>query len=151
MSKIKYSEGGVFAVPLRSGGFARGVVTRTSKAGKILIGYFFGPKLSDFHGKHDSLAPQDSVAIMRCGDLGIITGDWPLIGTISDWNRDMWRSPKFLREDPISKRAWLITYADDDASLELGAEPCGLGLTGYESAGLAGSGVVEIKLTKMLD
>ena len=150
MSKIKYSEGDVFAVPLRSGGFARGVVTRTSRAGKILIGYFFGPKLSDLGGGHDALQPQDSLAIMRCGDLGIVTGDWPLIDTISDWNRDVWQSPKFLREDPISNRAWLITYADDDPAVEQTAEPCSPGATEHERAGLAGSGVVEIRLTNIL-
>lgn len=144
------AEGDVFAVPLRNGGYARAVVTRTSKMGRILIGYFFGPELADFHGKHDSLEPRDSMAIMRFGGLGIIAGDWPRIGNISEWNRDAWCSPRFLREDPISNRAWLVTYADDDPSVEFTAEPCRPGLTGYERAGLAGSGVVELKLTEML-
>lgn len=150
MSNIKYSEGDAFAVPLRGGGFARGVVTRVSKQGKILIGYFFGPKLNELPGECDSLSPIDAVKIFRCGDLGLISGEWPLIGKISDWDRSLWPSPQFLREDPIVKKAWLVTYADDEPSVESRVDPCPIGLTQYERAGLAGSGVVEINLSKTL-
>jgi hypothetical protein len=40
--KLPYSEGSVFLVPLRKGGYARGVVARASPKGKGLLGYFFG-------------------------------------------------------------------------------------------------------------
>ncbi len=45
MVKQKYGEGDWFAVPLRNGGYALGVVARRDGRGGI-IGYFFGQKYS---------------------------------------------------------------------------------------------------------
>jgi len=46
MQEPSYSEGDWFAVPLRGGGFAAGVIARAMprKEG-VLLGYFFGPRL----------------------------------------------------------------------------------------------------------
>jgi len=43
--KSIYDEGSVFLIPLRDGGFARGVVARIAPKRKVLLGYFFGPRL----------------------------------------------------------------------------------------------------------
>ena len=52
--KLPYSEGSVFLVPLRNGGYARGVVARATGEGKGLFGYFFGPRLASCHRRSDS-------------------------------------------------------------------------------------------------
>ncbi len=44
--KPSYPDGSVFLVPLKDSGFARGVVARSAPGGKLLLGYFFGPRLA---------------------------------------------------------------------------------------------------------
>ncbi len=39
---LNYSEGDCISIPLREGGYARGVVARMNGSG-IIFGYFFGP------------------------------------------------------------------------------------------------------------
>ncbi len=73
--KLPYSEGCVFLVPLREGGYARGVVARAAPQGKVLFGYFFGPRI-DSVGKIalEDLVPGNEVLRVRFGDLGLIEG-----------------------------------------------------------------------------
>jgi hypothetical protein len=47
MENIKYREGDWFAVPLRNGGFAVGLVARANPKA-ALLGYFFGPKTKGY-------------------------------------------------------------------------------------------------------
>jgi len=73
--KLPYSEGSVFLVPLRDGGYARGVVARAGPKGKILMGYFFGPRLATRDDMPLSdLAPAQAILRMRFADLGLING-----------------------------------------------------------------------------
>jgi hypothetical protein len=44
--KLPDSEGDGFAVPLRDGGYAIGVVARMDRKGSVL-GYFFGPRYDE--------------------------------------------------------------------------------------------------------
>jgi hypothetical protein len=48
--KLPYSEGSVFVVPLRKGGCARGVIARASRRGRVILGYFFGPRFASAAG-----------------------------------------------------------------------------------------------------
>ncbi|MCI0527762.1 MAG: immunity 26/phosphotriesterase HocA family protein [Nitrospira sp.] len=83
--KINYSEGTCFAAPLRKGGFARGVVARMDGQG-IVFGYFFGPQLSSMEETQVTSELQSERAILcgRFGDLGLLKGEWKIIGAIPE-------------------------------------------------------------------
>ncbi len=148
--KLPYTEGSVFFVPLKDGTYARGVVTRSSKRGKVLFGYFFGPKLhSTEHASMSDLTPSKAISILEYGDLGLINGEWKICGKLPDWNRDEWPIPLYVRKSDLSKKAWIVQYSDLDP-LQVVKET----RTDYDSdlppASLYGYGAVEIHLSKRL-
>jgi hypothetical protein len=143
--KIPYEEGDLFAVPL-SGGYAIGVIARCPPVGRILYGYFFGPRRSgvprvgDAHG----LRPQDAVAVKPFGDLKLLNNAWPVIGKIEPWRRADWPMRCFVRTDSISGSKYKVEYADDGSNREIKVSPC----TQIEAEcltrdGIAGAGAVE--------
>jgi hypothetical protein len=152
MSRLPYKEGDVFAVPLRNGGFGLGVIARVAKGGRVLLGYFFGPRLqrAPTSVERATLRPQDAIKVVRFGDLSLMNGAWPLIGSIDKWDRKEWQMPRFYRRDELSKRAWLIAYSDDNPAQEIGKEASTYGATGYEQDALLGAGAVELVLTRSL-
>lgn len=150
--KLPYEESSVFAMPLRLGGFARGVVARMPPRGRVVLGYFFGPRLqTPVAATLDYLHPSLAVARIRFGDLGLIEGRWLVIGKVPNWNRADWPVPDFVRRDPISRRAWLVRYPNDEP-LHSVSEP----LSSYddlqllENDGLFGAGAAEAKISKLL-
>jgi hypothetical protein len=149
--KLPYSEGSVFLVPLRGGGYARGVVVRAAPKGKILLGYFFGPRLvSKDEWTLDGLRPGDAVLRVRFGDLGLIRGDWQILGIIPGWNRSEWPMSQFVRRDPLGQlRPKLIEYSDDDPSRQL-TERLIDNDAGLQSDSLSGYGAVSIMLDDLL-
>ena len=150
-AKVVFDEGTWFAVPLRSGGFAAGVVARTMPRGGVILVYFFRrlwdrpPSFDEVKG----LKPQAAIQVMRVGDLGLVDGTWPVIGRDPDWHRDEWPCPRFLRRDELSRRAWIVQYSDRDPNLVESETP-----TSYDSKlednDLYGAGAAEIVLTKLL-
>jgi hypothetical protein len=147
---LPYSEGSVFLVPLRGGGHARGVVARSPKRGRILLGYFFGPVLkAPDKLAMDDLDPAKAVLCVIFGDMGLINGEWVVQGMVPGWDRSEWPMPDFVRRDPLSRRAWLVRYSDRDPSRIDAEYP-----TDYDSVlatdSMSGHGAVEIKLTKLL-
>ena len=151
MKKLPYSEGSVFLVPLEGGGYARGVVARSAPKGKILLGYFFGPRIEGDSDLHlDSLEAADSVLRLLFGDLGLIKNEWPVIGNIANWDRTEWPMIETIRRDSLGRlKPVLVRYADDDpskvvAEVELERD------RDLPIAGLAGSGFVEALLSKKL-
>lgn len=118
MKRLPYSEGAVFLVPLSRGGHARGVVARSGKGGKILFGYFFGPRIlqADTTSLCD-LMPSKAILRVHFGDLGLIKGEWPVVGQLPDWNRSEWPIPDFVRREDFTDRAWRVHYSDDDPSI----------------------------------
>jgi Immunity protein 26 len=148
--KLPYSEGSVFLVPLRDGGYAKGVVARAAPEGKVLFGYFFGPKIKSTEDiVVGDLTPGKEILKVRFGDLGLINGKWPVRGHVSNWSRSEWTMPDFVRREPISNRTWLVRYSDTDPSRVVSEElvdpACSL-----PTDSTSGSGSVEIKLTKLL-
>jgi hypothetical protein len=119
--KLPYREGSVFLVPLSGGGYARGVVARAAPKGKILLGYFFGPRLSSGEaGTSAELRPSDAVLRVRFGDLGLIRGEWPVLGVLPSWSRSEWPMLQFVRRDPLGKmKPRLVEYSDEDPSRRL--------------------------------
>lgn len=153
MKRLPYCEGTWFAVPLRKGGYAIGVVTRATRTGRVLLAYFFGPKHEDVPSLTDAagIRPKDAVRRLQIGDLGLMNGKWKILGELPGWNRQSWPSPSFLRRDELSKRAWLSTYSDTDPNMLEREEPVPYETSIPEMDGLYGFGAVELLLTKLLD
>jgi hypothetical protein len=148
---LPYSESSVFLVPLRNGGYARGVVARASPEGKGVLGYFFGPRLSSGgDAEWGDLDPAEAILCVRFGDLGLINGEWPILGKVLNWNRSMWPMPDFVRRDPLGRlRPVLVRYSDDDP-MRIEAEYSIEDDSGMLLDSASGYGAVEIKLTKLL-
>lgn len=150
-SPINYTEGTCFYLPLREGGFARGIVTRLSGDGLIYV-YFFGPKLARAQGAFDDARARDAVLSGICGDLGLIKGAWLLAGQLNEWSREEWPLPALYREDSEARRAWLSYY--DDNTLKFVEEiPVDFEQEKYKMQPydrVMGYGAAEIRLTKLL-
>jgi hypothetical protein len=105
MTKLPYAEGTWFAVPLRDGGYASGLVSRMAPTGRVLLGYFFGPRraaaprLEDVRG----LVPADAVLVQRFGDLYLIERRWPILGRYKDWQRDAWPIPLLVASSNLTE------------------------------------------------
>jgi hypothetical protein len=146
-----YPESSVFLVPLKDGGFARGVVTRTAPGGKLLVGYFFGPRLTlQSKAVVSQLEASDAVLSLRFGDLGLFKGLWPIVGKLPSWDPAKWPMPDAVRRDPLGRiKPILIRYDDHDPS-KISSEVLLEHDNGLPAEGLAGYGYVEAKLTKLL-
>lgn len=152
--QVNYQEGSCFVVPLRNGGFARGLVARMDGTGGI-FGYFFGPKLSEIAEATIDVnwEPQISILSGQFGDLGLINGEWHVIGKSPHWSRDQWPMPPFARVDKKSGTAFITHY--DENTLEFVREER-VDAASVESRNLPedvlmGYGAVEIRLTLLLD
>jgi hypothetical protein len=81
--------------------------------------------------------------------LGLIKGEWPICGKVTNWNHVDWPMPHFVRRDRLSKKAWLVRYSDSDPNRIESEVP-----TTFESEldtnAAWGYGAVQIKLTKLL-
>ena len=144
-------EGTWFAVPVQTGGYALGVVARTTAGGGVVLAYFFGnvytkvPLIEDI----ESLGPESAVRIFRVGDLGLIDGTWPIIGYDPRWRREDWKMPKFIRKDDLSRRAWIVQYSEADANIVESEGPIDYDAK-LERDAVLGAGAVETLLTRML-
>src|SRR5437016_3923009 len=148
MKKLPYIEGSVFLVPLKTGGYARGVVARAGPTGTGLFGYFFGPCIPSIDvASLGDLHPSKAVLRLRFGDLGLINGKWPMIGMVPDWDRSQWRIPDFARRPP-GMRPVLVRYSDLDP-MRVEAEYPIEDDSNLPTDSSSGQEAVEIKLTKI--
>lgn len=150
--RLPYGDGDWFAVPLREGGgYGVGVVARHDRRGGV-IGYFFplrsdeAPTLADVAG----LRPSDALRVMRFGDLGLIKGQWPILGKLEDWRDEDWPIPPFGRREPTG-RAFRVIYSAGDLRGPAREEP----ISDEECDrlprdALSGAGAVELVLTQLL-
>ena len=150
--KLPYSEGTIFFGPLRSGGFARGVVARSTRKGRCLFGYFFAPRLSSAElAEHTDLDPSRAILFVRVGDPGLSNKQWPIAGKIPAWSRADWPIPGLVRKDPLGRTSpILVRYSDLDPNCVESEQKIDDD-TGYHPNGLFGYGAVEIELGKLLD
>jgi hypothetical protein len=152
MKSLPYREGSCFAVPLRKGGYGLGIVARLAPRGKIVLAYFFGPRLETLPSSSDvpELKADEAIKCLRVGDLGLMNGEWPVLGDLPHWRREDWPTPGFVRRDDLSKRTWLVHYKDADPSAIELEEPVPYEMSDLETSGLYGYGAVEVLLTKLL-
>lgn len=149
--KVRYEEGCAFLVPLRTSGFARGVLARSDGEGRMFA-YFFGPTLPAQNAATvDDLRPDRAILIGMCGDLGLLKGDWPIFGRVPKWSRAQWRLPPLYRVEESSRKAWL-SYYDDDTLDFVRQEPVDSNAKDqYPYDRLMGYGAAEIRLTNLLE
>jgi hypothetical protein len=148
-----YHEGDWFAVPLRSVGYAVGLLARDSGKG-VLLGYFFGPRRSSVPalGELQDLHAEDACWIAKFGHLGVKGGEWPIIGRQPDWDRTQWPMPMFARYEELTGR-WLAVRYDENNPNNLLSESLIDEAMGHRlpKDALGGAGSVEIRLTRLLD
>ena len=151
MKKLPYSDGTWFLIPLRSGGFARGLIARHNGKGSA-FGYFFGPKLSAPKQEiPEGLTPDKRILWGRFGDLGLTNGSWPILGSRDHWNPDEWPMPSFVRIDEHAGIAFISTY-DPKTFKCISEKRCAPEIAEtYPYDQMMGSGAAEIRLTKLLD
>lgn len=120
MARLPYNEGDWFAVPLPSGGHAVGLVARSSRRGKILLGYFFGPRRSELPEVSELLAlhPGDAVLVDLFGDLSLYRREWPILGPTPEWDRSRWPMPVFGSVDELIDLGWRVEYPNEDPAAE---------------------------------
>ena len=150
-SKRKFPEGTWFAVPLRDGGFCRGLIARTNGTG-IAFGYFFGPKKATIEElpKVSALNPNDAILIGQFGDLGLLNGEWKVIDKNTHWDRTAWPIPQFIRVDEETNTATKTTFDDNlEIISEESCDPSNANVFPEDS--LMGYGFVEIRLTRLLN
>jgi hypothetical protein len=148
-----YRPGDWFAVPLRNGGFAVGLIARANRQG-VLFGYFFGPRREAVPGLDEvgELGPADAVLVGRFGHLGLKRGTWPIIGRSADWRSADWPMPALVRYEELTGRSFQVFYDDDDPNklVREVAVPPGVAEQAPKD-GLMGAGFVETVLTRSLE
>lgn len=149
--KHKYSEGTWFAVPLRNGGFATGIVTRKSPKGGIIVAHYFGPRMDAPSTMEEvgSFSATHALITLRSGDISIKNGLWPIIGHAPNFSRQEWPTPLFIRKQDIGGKAYAMAYDDQDVSVLLDEEPIAYDAN-LPPGGLHGDGAVELILTSAL-
>lgn len=149
--KLPYHEGTWFGVPLEDKSFAVGIVARMHRSGKVLFGYFFGPRLPSLPkaSQLKTLRPKDAVLRCQFGDLGLIRNWWPIICHQEDFSREDWPMPKFVRQDET--RTELVEYRDDDLQTEVRCERVAASVaSGFPEDALYGYEAVQIRLHNIL-
>lgn len=151
-ARPRHGEGDWFAVPLRTSGYAVGLIARANPDG-ILVGYFFGPRRDAPPplGELAELHSDQACVLLRFGDLGLLRGTWPLLGKLDGWDRSAWPMPVFGRFEELTGRSYAVYYSDDDPSLlcrEVEVAQDDIALS--PSNDLYGAGAVEVALTRLL-
>ncbi len=152
MKKLPYKEGDWFAVPLGNDRYGVGVIARAAPRGRILLGYFFDrffqgiPQLSQL----EDLTPDKAIEVVRFGDLSLFKREWPVLGSLPNWDRTQWPTPFYVRQDPLSKKAWRVEYSDRDPSQEVSEVRIPYETTAFGRNSLLGAGAVEITLRKIM-
>ena len=147
-----YAEGTWFAVPLpQTSRFAVGIAARLNGKGKV-VGYFFGPDREQVPSLAEvcELKAQQAILVMQFGDLGLIEGTWPILGTCGDWKREEWPLPVFSRIDKIENVAWTVTYSDDTLALVREDRVDPARAAHHPDDGLAGADAVGLQLARIL-
>lgn len=147
-----YEEGDAFVLPIKNGGYVIGIAARVALNGGYVLTYFFGPRrqtppmLSELVG----FSPSAALTVARCSDLGLVTGEWQVIGHLPNWNREDWPIPKFIRRHPTNEWAYLVEYVHDRKLKEHSAVRCDPNITGYPEDGAWGYVYAQNKLDLLL-
>lgn len=143
-------EGLVVAVPLKPYGYARCVITRHSRAA-VTVGYFFGPRLGALPERPDELVPEEVLLVARFGDIPIVQDEWPVLGGLPGWSRDVWPSSRFVRTDPDG-RTFVVQYDDKDPNMPIDERPASSEEAEFlPSDSVDGYVIVQNQVSRLLD
>lgn len=147
--KIKVKEGDVFVVPLRQGGYGIGLIAREHKT--ITLGYFFDKIYSTVPEVLDTtdIDKWKVTLIGKFSTMGIENGEWPLIKTIINYDRNEWPIPILKMQHPITEQYFAVIYDDTliNEERQLITEEEAEKLFSH---GLYGYGALEKKLSAIL-
>lgn len=152
MARPRIHAGEWFAVPLKNGTWAGGLVASSSKNG-VLAGYFFGPARTELPDLHDFIGaqPGEAILVARFTHLGLRNGSWPILGTLRDWNPEEWSPPGFIRHEELSGRTFRVHYDETDPAIPLRQEQVRLGdVQGEPEDGSMGHIFVQQRLSRLL-
>jgi hypothetical protein len=155
--RIRYDEGQWFAVPLRRGGYALGIIVRGNYRTKGGLGYFFGPRYDELPSDQATWDknPEEAILITRFGDLGIIRGDWPLLQSTRPFLRIEWPIPKFGKKvSLLPGKAFVREYDQSETGKWILVRETVVDekdIIGLPEDSASGGGAVEIELTEILD
>jgi hypothetical protein len=112
VKKIKYREGDLFGIPIKPKGYYIGIVARCSPKSPTCLGFFFGKKFISLPGLDQvHQKAKEAILIAWFGDLGLIIGDWPIIGPINNFQAEEWPVPLFKRIDLLDPSfGWIVEY-----------------------------------------
>jgi len=152
MKKLTYREGDLFVLPLRERGYAVGLVARSGPRGRVLFGYFFGPRYPETPKLSEltNLSPEDAILRCRFGDLSLMEGAWPVLGQMPGWERAAWKMPPFVRHDPLTGGKTQVIYSDANPNVVVSEMKLAPDADIEPKDGMAGAGFVELKMTKLL-
>ncbi|MBA4057526.1 MAG: hypothetical protein C0490_22615 [Marivirga sp.] len=146
--KLQLNEGDIFTFPLRSRGYASGLIIRASKT-LTLLGCFYDLRYDSMPTEitEDVLKKGKIILTKRFGLQGFKDGTWKVVGKSDRFNRQDWPIPSFLRQ---SNPPRIITYNDELEEIKetvISNENA----NSFPGDGLAGSGFIEIVVTEVLD
>lgn len=126
-------------------------MARAAPRGGVIFGYFFAPDMmsssvESFKGRR----LKDAVLRLRFGDLGLINGDWPVLGKIDDWRREEWPMPDFVRREPGVSFFYRVRFSDRDPNEYEHDERVDIA-DDLESIAIYGYGAVEKEIMKLLN
>lgn len=132
-------------MPLRSGGHAAGVVARSTRYGRVIGCYFFGPRLDIVPSLEElgKLKPQDVLCILRIGDLHLIDGKWQIHGRSPSWKREEWPLPQYIRREEFTNRAFRVYYSDKDPNQVIRETPISREDATLQTDSMFGAGAAE--------
>ncbi len=145
-------EGTWFVVPLGKKRYCLGLIARVTPTGEVAFCFFFHP---DNSGKPSmehtaDLRKTDAISYFRCSTLGLVLGEWTVLGRANEWDRLQWPMPQFYREDVLFKgKGWIVSYSDSDPVAPI-AEVRTSANTGLTSDGTLGHEAAEYVLRKSL-
>jgi hypothetical protein len=126
-----------------------GVAARVGKPGHVL-GYFSPIRHKTLPALDEaSFEPTAALWVHRFGDLGILEGTWPILGTLHNWNPADWPIPDFVHHDLLRDRSYRVSYDGVLDSRPTWTPATPESLQGLDEDGLAGSRFVELKLAKL--
>jgi Immunity protein 26 len=118
-----------------------------------VFSYFFGPRRAHVPDLAElkNLRASDAILVRQFGDLGLLEGEWPVIGRLENWRMEDWPLPDFGHVDNMTGKAWRVRYPDDLSGLGQRIPGSSEEAKALPPDVLSGSGALEIHLAKAIE
>lgn len=149
MKKItNYKIGDLIAIPLDKG-YSVGLIANASSYGMLC--YFFSPRFERLPTVSMVNVSKENVVLVKlCSDLGIHKNKWIVIGELPNFNQTDWNTRFFKRQDVLSNEFYVIEYNNELKEINSWLSEDESSIIEYPEDGLAGSGFIEKRLSKIL-